>query len=257
MPQITQKSTKPPLLKLNFISHATLEVSDLQASRRFYEEVMGFEVLQRTPVSLLLRLGSDHTYVVVETRQPKGMGLFNHNGVDVSTGDDVQAAYDALIAVQNEYGIQRLEKPCWQHGVFAFFFADPDGNWWEILANPPRGYAPEFDEPEADLTGRTDLTEDEVRGASPLVKNPPRVTAPTTVATPGRPISGFEVVVERDRCMGTGNCAFWLPTVFQLDDEGYAVVADPRGAPEPEIITAAQRCPIHAISVRRDGQTLV
>jgi catechol 2,3-dioxygenase-like lactoylglutathione lyase family enzyme len=68
MPQITQTSTKPPLLKLNFISHGTLETRDLQASRRFYEEVMGFEVRQRTPVSLLLRLGSDHTYVVVETR---------------------------------------------------------------------------------------------------------------------------------------------------------------------------------------------
>ena len=170
MPQITQRSTKPPLLKLNFISHGTLDVRDLQKSRRFYEEVMGFDVIQRTPVSLLLRLGSDHTYVVVETRNANGMGMFNHNGVDVSTADDVDRCYNALVSVQDEYGIQRIEKPCWQHGVYAFYFADPDGNWWEILANRERGYAPEFDEPEADLTGRTDLTEDELRGSSPLVK---------------------------------------------------------------------------------------
>lgn len=170
MPRITHKSTKHPLLKLNFISHGTLEVRDLQASRRFYEEVMGFEVIQRAPVALLLRLGGDHTYVVVETPSSQGMGLFNHNGVDVSTEEDVRAAYEALASVQDEYGIQRIEKPCWQHGVFSFFFADPDGNWWEILANRPRGYSPEFDEPEADLTGRTDLTEDELRGGSPPVK---------------------------------------------------------------------------------------
>jgi len=123
MPQITQKSTKPPRLKLNIISHGTLETRDLQASRRFYEEVMGFEVLQRTPVALLLRLGSDHTYVVVETRTTR-----------------------------------------WQHGVFSFSVADPDDNWWEILANRPRGYALAFDEPEADLTGRANLTREQLSG---------------------------------------------------------------------------------------------
>lgn len=173
MPQITQKSIKPPLLKLNFISHGTLEVRDLQASRRFYEEVMGFEVIQRAPVALLLRLGGDHTYVAVETRNPNGMGLFNHNGVDVSTEDDVRVAYETLVSVQDEYGIQRIDKPCWQHGVYSFFFADPDGNWWEILANRPRGYSAEFDDPDADLTGRTDLTEDDLRSGGPLAKKSP------------------------------------------------------------------------------------
>ena len=168
MPQITRKSTKPPLLKLNFISHGTLEARDLQASRCFYEEVMGFEVLQRTPVSLLLRLGGDHTYVVVQTRNPKGMTLLNHNGVDVSTEDDVRAAYEALFSVQDDYGIEQVRKPRWQHGVFSFYVTDPDGNWWEILANRPRGYAPGFDEPAADLTGRTDLSHEQLRGASPL-----------------------------------------------------------------------------------------
>jgi catechol 2,3-dioxygenase-like lactoylglutathione lyase family enzyme len=170
MPQITQRSTKPPLLKLDFISHGTLEVGDLQASRRFYEEVMGFEVIQRTPLSLLLRLGGDHTYVVVKTPKPKGMPLLHHNGVDVSTEDEVRAAHEALVSVSDDYGIQRVTKPCWQHGVYSFYVADPDGNWWEILANQPRGYAPAFDQPDADLTGRSDLTKDELRGSSPPVK---------------------------------------------------------------------------------------
>jgi ferredoxin/catechol 2,3-dioxygenase-like lactoylglutathione lyase family enzyme len=251
MAQITQKSTKPPLLNLNFMSHGTLEVRDLQASRRFYEEVMGFEVIQRAPVALLLRLGSDHTYVVVENRNARGTGLLNHNGVDVSTEEDVRAAYETLVSVQDEYGIQRIDKPCLQHGVFSFFFADLDGNWWEILANRPRGYAVEFDDPEADLTGRTDLCEDNLRSGGPLLGNRP------PVAPPEEGPLGLQVVVERDHCTGSGNCAYWLPDVFALDDAGYAVVVNAAGASEVEIVTVAKRCPTRAISVERDGHSLL
>jgi ferredoxin len=68
---------------------------------------------------------------------------------------------------------------------------------------------------------------------------------------------GLQVVVDRDLCMGSGNCAYWLPGVFELDDDGYASVVDHAGASEEEIVTAAQRCPTHAISVERDGQVLV
>lgn len=68
---------------------------------------------------------------------------------------------------------------------------------------------------------------------------------------------GLEVVIDRDRCIGSGNCAYWLPSVFELDDEGYASVVDPAGASHDEIVNAAQRCPTHAISVERDGQRLV
>lgn len=161
MPEITQRSTKPPILKLNFLSHGTLEVRDLHASRRFYEEVLGFEVIQHAPTALLLRLGGDHTYVVVQTRRAKGTGFFNHNGIDVSTEEDVRAAYEALVSVKDDYGIQRIEKPSRRHGAFTFFFADPDGNWWEILANRRRGYSPAFDDPEADLSGQTDVTDND------------------------------------------------------------------------------------------------
>jgi Ferredoxin len=68
---------------------------------------------------------------------------------------------------------------------------------------------------------------------------------------------GFEVVIERDRCIGSGNCAYWLPAVFEVDDEGYAVVVDVTGASQDEIVTVAQRCPTRAISVERDGHSLL
>ncbi len=152
---ITQKSTKPPLLKINFLSHGTLECSDLQATRRFYEEVLGFEIIQHLKGAMMVRHGSDHIYVVVQTARPaREMDLLNHNGLDVGSEEEVREAYELLQSVQQEYGIRKIQKPRAQHGAYAFYFQDLDGNWWEILANPPRGYSVMFDTPDIDLTGR-------------------------------------------------------------------------------------------------------
>ncbi len=65
---------------------------------------------------------------------------------------------------------------------------------------------------------------------------------------------GLEIRIDRDKCMGSGNCSFWAPGVFDLDDEGIAVVLDPAAASEDQIEKAAQGCPTQAISLYRDGQ---
>jgi catechol 2,3-dioxygenase-like lactoylglutathione lyase family enzyme len=152
---ITKKSTKAPLLKINFLSHGTLESRDLQASRRFYEEVLGLEVIQHLPHALTIRHGSNHTYVVVHSNKPKEMNILNHNGLDVGTEEEVRAAYEILRSVQQEYGIRKISKPGKLHGYYAFMFQDMDANWWEILVNSPGGYSGLFDKPENDLTNRS------------------------------------------------------------------------------------------------------
>ena len=48
---------KDPALKLNFLSHGTLESKDLEAAREFYTEFLGLEVVRTSPISLLIRLG--------------------------------------------------------------------------------------------------------------------------------------------------------------------------------------------------------
>ena len=57
--------------------------------------------------------------------------------------------------------------------------------------------------------------------------------------------------------MGSGNCSFWAPGVFDLDDDGVAVVVDLDAAPEDKVILAAQGCPTQAIRITRDGERLV
>jgi ferredoxin len=65
-----------------------------------------------------------------------------------------------------------------------------------------------------------------------------------------------DIALQRDLCMGSGNCSFWAPGVFDLDDDGVVVVLDPTAAEDEKIILAAQGCPTQAIVVSRDGERL-
>ena len=67
----------------------------------------------------------------------------------------------------------------------------------------------------------------------------------------------LEISIDREVCMGSGNCSFWAPGVFDLDDDGVAVVVDIDAAPEDKVILAAQGCPTQAIRISRDGERLV
>ena len=68
---------------------------------------------------------------------------------------------------------------------------------------------------------------------------------------------GLEVEIDRDVCMGSGNCVYGAPGVFDLDDDSIAFVLDPTAAAEDMVLGAAQKCPTRAITVRRDGVKLI
>lgn len=58
------------------------------------------------------------------------------------------------------------------------------------------------------------------------------------------------IEADRDRCVGTGACAFAAPEVFDQDSEdGRVVVLDPEfgSAHEDDVHLAADVCPVKAI----------
>ena len=67
----------------------------------------------------------------------------------------------------------------------------------------------------------------------------------------------LDIRIDREVCMGSGNCVFWAPGVLDLDDEGIAVVLDPTAANDDKIVLAAQGCPTQAITVYRGDEKLV
>jgi ferredoxin len=61
------------------------------------------------------------------------------------------------------------------------------------------------------------------------------------------------IVVDRERCIGSGNCCFYAPNTFDLDDELKSVVVDPAGDDPADVRAAVEGCPVTAISVHDDG----
>lgn len=62
-----------------------------------------------------------------------------------------------------------------------------------------------------------------------------------------------KIEIDREACMGSGNCSFWAPNTFDLDDEGIATVIDPAGDDADKLLGAADGCPVHAITVTLEG----
>jgi ferredoxin len=58
-----------------------------------------------------------------------------------------------------------------------------------------------------------------------------------------------KVVVDREACMGSGNCVYWAPDVFQLDDDGIALVYGDLAGNEELVRVAMVNCPTSAISI--------
>jgi len=63
---------------------------------------------------------------------------------------------------------------------------------------------------------------------------------------------GRRIVVDRERCIGSGNCCFYAPNTFDLDDELKSVVIDPEGDDPADVRAAVEGCPVNAISIQ-DG----
>ena len=145
--------SKKPALRLNFLSHGTLESKNLEAAREFYTEFLGLEVVRTSPISLLIRLGGANTIAVVEQKnRNEEMPMLNHNGLDVETQEEVNKAYETVIEPRVQWGLHKISKPLLQHGTYSFFFWDQDNNCWEILTNPKGGYSWLFEK--GDLEGK-------------------------------------------------------------------------------------------------------
>jgi ferredoxin len=63
---------------------------------------------------------------------------------------------------------------------------------------------------------------------------------------------GVKVVVDREACMGSGNCTYWAPNVFQLDDDGIAIVVGDLAGNEEAVRVAMVNCPTSAIGLTSD-----
>jgi catechol 2,3-dioxygenase-like lactoylglutathione lyase family enzyme len=124
---------KASILKPYVMSHGTLECHDLRATRRFYEEFLGLEVVQHGQRSMAVRCGLKfHVICVAVGAEVHPVHYLNHWGLDVRSREEVDQARQQALAHQEHYGIRKITEPVDQHGVYSFYLEDLDQNWWEV-----------------------------------------------------------------------------------------------------------------------------
>ncbi|MGE0704549.1 MAG: VOC family protein [Vicinamibacterales bacterium] len=117
------------------LRHLALNVRDMEAMKRFYVELLGFDVeWTPDPDNVYLSSGIDNLALHrAETRAP-GPGALDHLGLIVKTPDDV----DRWAAFLEERGVTILARPrTHRDGARSCYFNDPDGNTIQIIHHPP------------------------------------------------------------------------------------------------------------------------
>ena len=67
----------------------------------------------------------------------------------------------------------------------------------------------------------------------------------------------IDVRVDKEKCIGTGNCVDLAPKVFECDAEGKSSVVDVSGADDETLKEAVQSCPVEAITlIGEDGRQI-
>ena len=119
------------------LTHGTMLSRNLTNTRKYYEEYLGLEVVRHAKPAMMVRLHSD-MYVVcvcIGERVPQ-QHVLTHWGLNVSTKEEVDQAYEKAQALKEVYGIRKIQSVRERHGAYGFYQQDLDYNWWEIQFEP-------------------------------------------------------------------------------------------------------------------------
>jgi ferredoxin len=64
-----------------------------------------------------------------------------------------------------------------------------------------------------------------------------------------RVVHGLRVVIDREQCVGFGDCVKEAPEGFKLDEDTIAVFMAPEAVERERLLRACESCPVDAITV--------
>ncbi len=117
-----------------------LNVSDLEAAVRFYEDLFGVAAAKRRPGYVNFAI-DDPPLKLVLLEAPEASSPLNHLGVELASTDDVTRAAERLAGVGLSYRVSEQERCC--HAVQDKVWVDapevPLGAWelYTVLADDP------------------------------------------------------------------------------------------------------------------------
>jgi predicted lactoylglutathione lyase len=124
------------------ISIITLGVADLKRSRAFYDalgwkvaaedqadQIVAYDLIGMTLCLYPLKGLAEDANVEVKSQKYSTITL----AYNVESEDEVEAALNEAVKAGGEL-VKKAEKVFW--GGYSGYFADPDGNLWEVAFNP-------------------------------------------------------------------------------------------------------------------------
>ena len=73
-----------------------------------------------------------------------------------------------------------------------------------------------------------------------------------------RLVHGLRIVIDRDQCVGFGDCVEQAPEGFKLDEDTIATFREPERVAREQLLRACDACPVDAITVwDSEGRQLV
>ena len=130
------------MIRLTKIGHVNLRVANIERSKAFYRDVLGFRIAEEDPNhgGVFMTLGEDfHTLDLAQHPEPESeappsrtrLGVA-HVAFQVASYEALREAYCTLLA--NQVGIDRAMDHVNQRSIYFF---DPDGNRLEIYYEMP------------------------------------------------------------------------------------------------------------------------
>jgi catechol 2,3-dioxygenase-like lactoylglutathione lyase family enzyme len=119
----------------NGLRHLALNARDLDAMKRFYVDLLGFEVeWEPDPDNVYLSSGADNLALHRAAPGGSGGGALDHFGLTVPAADDV----DRWSAFLESHGVTLDARPrTHRDGARSCYVSDPDGNKVQIIHHPP------------------------------------------------------------------------------------------------------------------------
>jgi catechol 2,3-dioxygenase-like lactoylglutathione lyase family enzyme len=130
------------MLKTQGVAHFSLPVRDLERSIAFYADILGLQLVFRTPELAFFRSGKDHVILARTDAGPADANGRNVHHAFIVESRDFEAGLEFL-ASRAVTVIDRDSRP--EGAVFAgrsAYFADPDGNVLEMIDLAAMGFRP-------------------------------------------------------------------------------------------------------------------
>ena len=125
------------MVKTQGVVHFSLPVTDLERSAKFYSELLGMKIVQKTPRMVFLKCGDDDYLILAKGNSPLKYDSPKdtpvHHAFKVAAED-----FEPALEFLRQNGVEVFNVEDRQDGVFLgpqAYFLDPDGNKLEIHYN--------------------------------------------------------------------------------------------------------------------------